>query len=129
MQIKPIRTRADHQRAVVEIGRLMGARRGTPQSDRVEVLAALVAAYEAAHDVIDLPEPIEAIEAHMEDRGLGQADLAELLGSRWLASAILNRRRPMSLSVIRKLAKGWDIPTDILVQPYRLDGQRSSRAA
>jgi HTH-type transcriptional regulator/antitoxin HigA len=129
MPVKPIRTRADHHRALVEIERLMSARRGSPQADRLEVLAALVTAYEATHDPIDLPEPIEAIEAHMNDRGLGQADLARLLGSRSLASAILNRKRAMSLSVIRKLAREWDIPTDILVQPYRLEGDRSPRAA
>ncbi|MBY0321369.1 MAG: hypothetical protein K2X72_21790 [Reyranella sp.] len=62
-------------------------------------------------------------------RGSRQADLAQLLGSRSSASAILNRKRPMSLAVIRKLAKGWDIPTDILVQPYRIRIRRSSRAA
>jgi HTH-type transcriptional regulator/antitoxin HigA len=129
MSVKPIRTRAEHGRAIAEIERLMGAKRGSPQADRLEVLAALVVAYEAAHDPIDLPEPIEAIEAHMSERGLGQVDFARLLGSRSLASAILNRKRPMSLSVIRKLAKEWDIPTDILVQPYRLGGHRSPRAA
>jgi len=129
MSIKPIRTRAEHERALTEIERLMGAKRGSPQADRLEVLVALVTAYEATHDPIGLPEPIEAIEAHMAERGLGQADLARLLGSRSLASAILNRKRPMSLAVIRKLAKEWDIPTDVLVQPYRLEGQGSSRAA
>jgi len=65
----------------------------------------------------------------MAERGLGQADLARLLGSRSLASAVLNRKRPMSLAVIRKLSSAWDIPTDILVQPYKLAGQRSRRAA
>jgi HTH-type transcriptional regulator/antitoxin HigA len=129
MSLKPIRTRADHSRALEEIEGLMGAKRGSPQADRLAVLAALVAAYEAAHDRIDLPEPVEAIETHMVERGLGQADLAHLLGSRSLASAILNRKRPMSLTVIRKLAAAWDIPTDILVQPYKLAGQRSRRAA
>jgi HTH-type transcriptional regulator / antitoxin HigA len=112
MPLKPIRTRADHDRALAEIERLMGAKRGSPQADRLEVLAALVAAYEAIHDPIGLPEPIAA-----------------LLGSRSLASAILNRKRPMSLSVIRKLSSAWDLPTDILVQPYRLQGERSPRAA
>jgi HTH-type transcriptional regulator / antitoxin HigA len=129
MSIKPIRTRAEHERALTEIERLIGAKRGSPQADRLEVLVALVTAYEAIHDPIDLPEPIEAIEAHMAERGLGQADLARLLGSRLLTSAILNRKRPMSLTVIRKLAKEWDIPTDILVQPYRLEHRSSSRAA
>lgn len=129
MSIKPIRTRADHSHALEEIERLMGAKRGSPQADRLVILVALVAAYEAAHDRIDLPEPVEAIEAHMAERGLGQADLARLLGSRSLASAVLNRKRPMSLTVIRKLSAAWDIPTDILVQPYKLAGQRSRRAA
>ena len=129
MQVKPIHTRPVHRRAVTEIERLMGAKRGSPKADRLEVLVALVTSYEAAHDPVDLPEPIEAIEAHMAERGLGQADLARLLGSRSLASAILHRKRPMSLAVIRKIAKEWDIPTDILVQPYRLEGQGSSRAA
>jgi antitoxin component HigA of HigAB toxin-antitoxin module len=122
LPIRPIRTRADHNRALAEIERLMGAKRGSAEADRLEVLAALVAAYEATRDQIDLPEPIDAIEVHMAERGLGQADLARLLGSRSLASSILNRKRPMSLAVIRKLAKAWDIPADILVQPYRLDG-------
>src|SRR3569833_3027683 len=87
MSLKPIRTRADHAPALEEIERLMGAKRGSPQADRLEVLAALVVAYEAAHDPIGLPEPIEAISAHMEERGLDQADLARLLGSRSLASS------------------------------------------
>ena len=125
--IKPVRTRADHARALAEIEHLMGAKKGSPQADRLEVLAALVAAYEAAHDPIGLPEPIEAIEAHMADHGLAQADLARLLGSRSLASDILNRKRAMSLSVIRKLARAWAIPTDVLVQPYRLEGHRPRR--
>jgi len=107
----------------------MGAKHGSPQADRLEVLAALVAAYEASPDPIDLPEPIEAVEAHMEERGLDQTDLARLLGARSLASAILNRKRALSLPVIRKLSSTWDIPTDILVQPYRLTGHRSRKAA
>lgn len=129
MLVKPVRTRADHQRALAEIERLIGARRGSTQADRLEVLVALVSMYEATHDAIDLPDPIEAIETHMSERGLGQADFARLVGSRSLASAILNRKRAMSLAVIRKLASEWDIPTDILVQPYRLDGERGRRAA
>src|SRR5260370_32989630 len=106
----------------------MAAKRGSPRADRLAVLAAMLAAYEAIHDPIDLPEPIAAIAAHMSDRGLGQADLARLLGSRSLASAILNRKRPMSLSVIRKLSSAWDLPPGILVQPYRLQSERSPRA-
>jgi HTH-type transcriptional regulator / antitoxin HigA len=116
----------EHNRVLAEIERLMGAKRGTPRADRLEVLVALVTAYEASRDRIDLPEPIEA---HMVERGLVQADLARVVGSRSLASAILNRKRPMSLAVIRKLAKEWDIPADILVQPYRLEGRSQPKAA
>jgi len=119
MPLKPIRTRADHDRALAEIERLMGAKRGSPQADRLEVLAALVAAYEVIHDPIDLPEPIAAIEAHMSDRGLGQADLARLLGSRSLASAILNRKRPLTMEQAWKLHKEWHIPADALLRPHQ----------
>src|SRR5260370_38087992 len=100
MSLKPIRTRADHHRALEEIDHLMGAKRGSPKADRLELLVALAAAYEATHDRIELPEPIQALEAHMNDRGLGQADLARLLGSRSSPSSILNPKPPMSLSGI-----------------------------
>lgn len=129
MTTKPIRTRKEHDRALVEIERLMGAKRGTPRADRLEVLVALVSAYEATYEKIDLPEPIEAIEVHMEEHGLVPADLARLVGSRTLASGILNRRQPMSLSVIRKVAKAWDISAEILVQPYRLVGRRPPKTS
>lgn len=82
MSVKPIRTRAGHARALNEIERLIGAKRGTPQADRREVLAALVGVYEAVHDPIGLPEPIEAIEAHMSVHGLGKADFYRLEGHR-----------------------------------------------
>jgi HTH-type transcriptional regulator/antitoxin HigA len=129
MKIRPIRTRRDHAAAVAEIEHLIGARRGSPDGDRLEVLAALVSAYEAIHDPIDLPDPIEAIRAHMAERGLTQRDLAVLIGSRSLASSILNRKRAMSLDVIRNIATAWDIPADVLVQRYRLEGAKESRRA
>lgn len=129
MTMRPIRTRSDHAKALSEIERLMGARRGSRQADRLAVLVALVSAYEATHDRVDLPDPIEAIRTHMEERGLGQSDLASLLRSRSLASSILNRKRSLSLAAIRKLAAAWDLPTDILVQPYELDSGRLKSAA
>jgi HTH-type transcriptional regulator/antitoxin HigA len=129
MRLRPIRNRRDHADALEEINRLMGAPAGTPRADRLEILAALVGAYEAAHDRIGLPDPIEAMRVHMVERGLTQRDLAVLIGSRSLASAILNRRRTMSLDVIRKIAAAWDIPVEILVQRYRLDGEKSHRRA
>ena len=129
MKVRPIRTRRDHAAAIAEIERLMGARRGTPGGDRLEVLVALVSAYEAIHDPIDLPDPIEAIRVHMAERGMTQGDLASLLGSRSLASSILNRKRAMSLEVIRKIAEAWDMPAEILVRRYRLAGEGYARRA
>jgi HTH-type transcriptional regulator/antitoxin HigA len=129
MKVRPIRTRRDHAAAIREIDRLMGARKGTPAADRLDVLVALVSAYEAVHDRIELPHPIDAVRVHMAERGLSQTDLALLLGSRSLASSILGRKRAMSLEVIRKIAAAWDIPVEILVQRYRLLGVAGARKA
>lgn len=120
MNIRPIRSHRDHAKALDEIERLMGSRKGSPAAERLEVLAALVAASEDRHD------SIEAIRAHMTDQGFGQADFARLLGARSLASDILNRRRSLSLGAIRKISAAWNIPADVLIQPYR---PTKSRAA
>jgi HTH-type transcriptional regulator / antitoxin HigA len=120
MNIRPIRSRRDHAKALDEIERLMGSRKGSPAAKRLEVLVALVAAWEERLDPIDAPDPIEAIRAHMTDNGLGQADFARLLGTRSLASDILNRRRSLSLGAIRKISAAWNIPADVLIRPYKL---------
>ena len=88
--------------------------------------SALVAAWEERHDPIEAPDPIEAIRAHMTDHGLGQADFARLLGARSLASDILNRRRALSLGAIRKISAAWNIPADVLIQPYKLTKARAA---
>lgn len=126
MDIRPIRNRRDHARALDEIERLMGSRKGSPAAERLEVLAAVVAAWEDRHDTIEAPDPIEAIRAHMTDSGLGQTDLARLLGARSLASDILNRRRALSLGAIRKISATWNIPADVLIQPYKLTKTRAA---
>ena len=90
------------------------------------VHAALVAAWEERHEPIEAPDPIEAIRAHMTDHGLGQADFARLLGTRSLASDILNRRRALSLGAIRKISTAWSIPADVLIQPYKLTRARAA---
>jgi HTH-type transcriptional regulator/antitoxin HigA len=120
MNIKPIKTAEDYQVALKEIERLFEAVPDTSEGDRLEVLVTLVEAYERRHYSIPLPDPIEAIEYYMESRGLSRRDLEPYIGSRARISEILNRRRPLTLRMIRNLEEGLGIPAEILVQPYDL---------
>lgn len=125
MEIKPLRTEADYDAALAELEGLMDAEPGTPAYDKLEVLSILVAAYEEEHYRIPPPDPISAIEFHMERLGLSRKDLEPYIGSRGRVSEILNRKRPLTLRMIRNLEKALDIPAAILVQGYELapDGQ------
>lgn len=118
MDIRPIKTEADYQAALEEIERLFDAAPDTPEGDRLEVLTTLVEAYEDRHYSIPLPDPIEAILYHMESRGLSRRDLEPYIGSRGCVSEILNRKRPLSLEMIRRLHAGLGIPAEVLIQPY-----------
>lgn len=119
MEIFPIRTDADHRRAVLEIERLWDAHEGPDDFDRLEVLATLVDAYEAKHwPVADL-DPIDTIKADMELNGRSLSDLTKIIGKS-RASEILKRRRPLTLGMIRKLHHSWHIPADRLVGEYDL---------
>ena len=120
MQIKPIRTEVDYDRALAEIDGLMGAAPGTPEGDDLEVLTTLVEAYEAEHWPMEAPDPISAIEHVMEARGLRQKDLAALIGSQPRASEVLKRRRPLTLAMIRALSAEWNLPAEVLVREYEL---------
>lgn len=120
MDIKPLRTESDYEAALTELDGLMEARPGTPAYDKLEVLSILVEAYEEEHYKVPLPDPIEAIEFHMERLGLTRKDLKPYIGSRGRISEILNRKRPLSLRMIRNLEKGLGIPAAILVQEYEL---------
>ncbi len=120
MDIKPIKTEKEYEEALKEVERLFDAVPGTPESDRYEVLATLVEAYEDEHYPIPLPDPIEAILYYMESRGLSRADLEPFIGSRARVSEILNRRRPLTLSMIQRLHENLGIPAEALVQPYKL---------
>jgi HTH-type transcriptional regulator/antitoxin HigA len=120
MEIKPIKTEADYEVALKEIEQLWGASYGSSEGDKLDVLVTLVEAYEDEHYLIPLPDPIEAILHYMENQGLSEHDLEPYLGSRPCVSEVLNRRRGLSLDMIRKLHKGLGIPADILVQPYAL---------
>jgi HTH-type transcriptional regulator/antitoxin HigA len=119
MDIRPIRTEADYDWALKEIERYfeLEPKRGTPEADRFDVLATLIEAYEAKHWRIEPPDAVEAIRFRMEMGGLGQADLAHLLGSRSRASEILRRKRPLTLEQAWKLHREWQIPAEALLRP------------
>ena len=121
MEIKPIKTDRDHRAAVEEIERLWGAADGTPEGDRLDVLATLVDAYEDRRWPVAELDPVEAIEAAMAHEGRTRADLAALIGQS-RATEILQRRRPLTLPMIRKIATAWHVPEKILIKEYRLAG-------
>ena len=121
MDIKPIRTQRDYKAALADIERLFDAKPGTPDGDRLEVLATLVEAYEQQHYPMPPPDPVEAILYYMESSGLSRKDLAPYLGSRAKVSEVLNRKRPLSIEMIRRLHDGLGIPAEVLIQPYRLE--------
>jgi HTH-type transcriptional regulator / antitoxin HigA len=115
MDIRPIKTRRDYQRALARVAELMDAKPGTPEGDELDVLATLVEAYEDKHFPIDTPDPVEAILFRMEQMGLTRKDLEPYLGSRHRVSEVLNRKRDLSLGMIRRLHKGLKIPLDNLI--------------
>lgn len=118
MEIRPIKTTADYEAALEEIEQLFQAEPGTPEGDRLEVLTTLVEAYEDQHYNLPLPDPVDAILYHMESRGLSRRDLEPYIGSRARVSEILNRKRLLSLDMIRRLSTGLGIPAEVLIQPY-----------
>jgi HTH-type transcriptional regulator / antitoxin HigA len=120
MEIRPIKTEADYQAALAEIERLFDAVLNTPAGDRLDVLATLVEAYEEQHYSLPTPDPIEALTYHMESRGLSRRDLEPYLGSRARVAEVLNRKRPLSLEMIRRLHTGLGIAAEILIQSYAL---------
>lgn len=127
VKVRPIRTEADYDAALNEISALMTARAGTPEGDRLDVLATLVEAYEAKHHAIDLPDPIALIEFAMEQRGADRSALEPLIGSRGRVSEVLNRKRSLSLQMIRRLKEEWLLPADVLVRTYQLREQVARR--
>ncbi len=118
MDIRPIKTEADYRAALREAEYLWDAEPGTPEGDQVEVLSTLIEAYEAKHHPIPAPDPIAAILFMMEQKGLTRRDLEPAIGSRSRVSEILNRRRPLTLPMVRALSGLLNIPIDVLVQPY-----------
>jgi HTH-type transcriptional regulator/antitoxin HigA len=120
-ELKPIRCEADYEAALAEVERLWGAASGTPEGDRLDVLATLIDAYEARYYPMDPPDPIEAILFRMESQGLTRKDLERMIGSRARVAEVLNRKRGLSIEMIRRLHEGLGISAEVLIRRTRHD--------
>jgi HTH-type transcriptional regulator/antitoxin HigA len=120
-EVKPIRSQADHEAALAEVERLWGAKAGTPDGDRLDVLATLIDAYEAEHYPMDPPDPVEAIKFRMEQQGLSRRDLEGIIGTRTRVAEILNRKRGLSIAMIRRLHERLGISAEVLIRPTQTD--------
>lgn len=118
MTLKPIKTKKDYSEALEHLESIFDARKGSKNGDKLEILSILIEKYENEHFPIGLPDPVEAIKFRMEQMGYDQTDLAEVVGLRSRASEILNRKRKLSLEMIRQLHDRMRIPTDVLIQSY-----------
>lgn len=118
MTIKPIKTKRDYAQALTRLELTFDAKKGTPKGDELEILGMLVDNYENEHFPIGFPDPVEAIKFRMEQLGYNQSDLANVVGLKSRASEILNRKRKLSLEMIRQIHEGLNIPTEVLIQAY-----------
>ncbi len=120
-ELKPIRSEADYEAALAEVERLWSAKTGTPDGDHLDVLVTLIDAYEAEHYPMDPPDPIEAIKFRMEQQGLTRKDLEPIIGTRTRVAEVLNRRRGLSIDMIRRLHERLGISADVLIRPSRIN--------
>lgn len=118
MKINPIHSRKDYQSAIKRIDEIFDSKKGSPTGNELEILSILVDNYERENFPIESPEPIEAIKFRMEQMGLDQNELAKIVGQKSRASEILNKKRKLSLEMIRKLTKTLNIPSEVLIKPY-----------
>ena len=116
MEIRPIRTHEDYEATLLEIEGLMDAAPDSPEGDRLDVLATLVEAYEIRHFPIDANDPVEAVAFAMEQKGLSPADLVPYIGRTNRVYEVLNRKRKLSLRMIRNLHEGLGIPLENLIR-------------
>jgi HTH-type transcriptional regulator/antitoxin HigA len=121
VDVKPIRSEGDYETALAEVERLWGAQAGTAEGDRLEVLATLIDVYEEQHHPVDPPDPIEAIKFRMEQQGLTRRDLEKIIGTRTRVAEVLNRRRGLSIGMIRRLHERLGISAEVLIRPSRKD--------
>ena len=120
MDIKPIKSDADHEVALREIEQLWGATEGTAEGDRLDILATLANAYEERRWPLEELDPVQAIEAAMVHDGHSRADLAALIGKN-RATEILKRQRPLTLPMIRRISAEWHVPEALLVKEYAVE--------
>jgi HTH-type transcriptional regulator/antitoxin HigA len=118
MNIKPIKTKKDYEKAISRLEVIFDAKKGSDKGDELEILGMLIENYENEKFPIDFPDPVEAIKFRMEQLGYNQTDLANVVGLKSRASEILNRKRKLSLEMIRHLHNRLNIPTEVLIQAY-----------
>lgn len=118
MNIKPIKTEQDYQEAIKRLEDIFDADPNTAEGDELEVLGVLIDNFEKIHFPVDLPDPIEAIKFRMEQMDYSNKDLAQIIGLKSRVSEILNKKRKLSIGMIRKLHDALQIPTDVLLQKY-----------
>jgi HTH-type transcriptional regulator/antitoxin HigA len=118
MNIKPIRTKKDYEQALDRLEVIFDSKKGTDKGDELEILGMLIEKYENKKFPIGFPDPVEAIKFRMEQLGYNQADLANVVGLKSRASEILNRKRKLSLEMIRQIHNRLNIPTEVLIQAY-----------
>ena len=118
MKIKPIKTEEDYHQAMERLEIIFDSKPGSSEGDELEVLGILIDEFENKNFPIGMPDPIEAIKFRMEQMGYNQTDLANIVGLKSRASEILNRKRKLSLEMIRQLHERMNIPTDVLIQSY-----------
>ena len=128
MNLRSLKTESDYKEALGEIERLFDAAPETSEGDRLDILTLLVESYEEQHHPILPPDPVVALEYYMESRGLSRRDLEPYLGSRARVAEVLNRRRGLTIEMIRRLHQGLGISAEVLIQPYSLHRQQPNNA-
>jgi HTH-type transcriptional regulator/antitoxin HigA len=118
MTVRPIKTKQDYQNALEKLETIFDAKPGSAEGDELEVIGILIDTYEKNHYPIEFPDPIEAIKFRMEQLGYNQSDLANVVGLKSRESEILNKKRKLTLEMIRNLHETLNIPTDVLIQSY-----------
>jgi HTH-type transcriptional regulator/antitoxin HigA len=124
IEIQPITTERDYDRALAQVERLMNAKPDSAEGHVLDALVTLIDAYEKKHWPIDAPDPIDAIRFRMEQEGLRPADVEPFIGSSGRVSEVLSGRRPLTLPMIRRLVRGLEIPAEVLIR----EGKRRGRA-
>lgn len=118
MKIKPIKNEKDYQNVLARLEVIFDAKKGTEEGDELEILSIIIDNYEKENFPIEMPDPIAAINFRMEQMGLKQKDLVEMIGFKSRVSEVMNKKRKLTLEMIRKLSTNLKIPTDVLIQDY-----------